>query len=175
MESVFQQLWAALDRILPFLGEPWRQIVGMGVPTAFLLVALYLLARLALRPLPKTAPHPVHHTVSARVSAISSFLRHTLPSRLDSRMAARGTQAITRELLLEIDELRRLKFQMTADQANRLEAFIHLVEDGVNDLFDAIKEQAAAPSPDISKVNAELTTVTDRVDQSGRALVKLFG
>jgi hypothetical protein len=122
MEGVFKQFWAALDRILPFLDAPWRQIVGIGVPTVFLLLSFYLLVKLALQPSPKTAStRPASSVISAKVSAISSFLRRTFPTRLNSGLALQGTEAITRELVLEVSELRGLKFQVTANQyASRL-------------------------------------------------------
>jgi hypothetical protein len=174
MEGVFQQLWTALDRVLPLLDEPWRRIIGVGVPAAFVLVAFFMLFRLAFRPVPKTAPLPLRDTIADRVSKISHFMRHDLPSRLDSPKVARDTQVITKELLQELTELRKLNFRMTKSQAERSEAFIQIVVSGVNELIVAIKKQAESTTPDVSQVNATLKTVTDRVDRSGQALVNLF-
>jgi hypothetical protein len=101
-------------------------------------------------------------------------MRHDLPSRLDSPKVARDTQVITKELLQELTELRKLNFRMTKSQAERSEAFIQIVVSGVNELIVAIKKQAESTTPDVSQVNATLKTVTDRVDRSGQALVNLF-
>jgi tetratricopeptide (TPR) repeat protein len=154
MGDVLEQFWEALDRLLPFIPEPWRQVVGVAVPALVIVFVLIGLARWAFK-----RESTERSTVVNEQNVEKQLLRGNI------------TEGAAR-LLLERIAARKTASGQAPISAETGEAFVKAAVE-IGQEGDAAEREALTLLAEGRTAEAERRLETDIAQAAGQAIEKL--